>query len=464
MINIHNPPTPIIEELLKDISSLPQYKGHITLPDLHYKAQMEAPSSTAINTGRYIIPSLASAAINDGMSIIRVPLPKEKMKTKLIKEYFGLINVHASRNKLSMNKYSLTQDELISVLINGAEAVIEKFNLDKSVLNSIENKGKLNISISEDDIRRLVPRRLLVSRFGRAEFGLNFRGNHFLELQYVSKIMSPPPANVPEISENDLMIMTHLGPGPFTGNLLRIYSNREKIGFLHRQLYLLAKLYFHLFASRRGNLSLQEICRYYFNPEKYQAFSIDSPLGKDFELLLQMGTNYGYAYQMGTFAAIRDATQLMQKKYSLPQKEIEMLWNVSHNSIYKEPMGEKEQIITRHNSVKMYQGKPTIIAGSYNTPSLIGISQKENNNSLMNTHDHGIGAILERLKLESELNETDQDSIRFYFKRGTFNKIEREIKSKIFDDSIISEIGRFYAQQKIMTPWLHLQPIATLKN
>ena len=54
---------------------------------------MEAPSSTAIMTGDYIIPSLASAAINDGMSIIKLPFKKEDLTEDVVKELFTEINL-----------------------------------------------------------------------------------------------------------------------------------------------------------------------------------------------------------------------------------------------------------------------------------------------------------------------------------------------------------------------------------
>ena len=73
-----------VRDLLEAIQSLPEYETHVELPDLHLKDQMEAPSSTAVATGDYIIPTLASAAINDGMSIMKLPWRSSQMSEAII--------------------------------------------------------------------------------------------------------------------------------------------------------------------------------------------------------------------------------------------------------------------------------------------------------------------------------------------------------------------------------------------
>ena len=75
-----NKPDNKIKGLLGAISQLKEHNKHVILPDIHLKPKMEAPSSTAISTGDYIIPSLASSAINDGMSIIKLPFKKKELK------------------------------------------------------------------------------------------------------------------------------------------------------------------------------------------------------------------------------------------------------------------------------------------------------------------------------------------------------------------------------------------------
>ena len=458
-----NKSTKTIDELLKNIQSLDEYQQHIVLPDLHYKPQMEAPSSTAIVTGKYIIPSLASAAINDGMSIIKLPFKKDEITDEVISSFFSEINLHASKSKFDMNKYSLSKNELLDVCLNGASAVLDKFDLDNNIVKSMELNGVMNEELTPQDIRRLVPRALLKSKFGRGEFGLNFRGNHFLELQYVDEVSETGYGSEFNVQENDVMVMTHLGPGPFTGNLLRLYTNREKIGPLHRGLYFFAKLYFHFIEGRRADLSFSDAVKIFFNPDKYQSFDINSSLGKDMYKLIQIGTNYGYAYQLGTFTAIRDSVRKVQSQYNLSKGDTKLIWNVSHNSIYQEKVEGKKQFVTRHNSVRIYKNTPTILAGSFDVPSCIGINYEPNNNDLLNTHDHGIGAIISRLKDSNKLKPTNRASHRYFYKRGSLI-LESTKESKIYNSDSIKEIAKYFDKQKLFSPWFYIQPIATLKN
>lgn len=460
---VFNKPTKHINKLLQEIAKSKAYIKHIVLPDLHFKPQMEAPSSTAISTGDYIVPSLASAAINDGMSIIKLPFKKEDFTDEVIKEFFTEINLHASKSKLEMNKYSLSKEELLDVCLNGAKAVFDKFDLDMDIINSIELSGAINEELSADDVKRLVPKALLKSKFGRAEFGLNFKGNHFLELQYVNDLLDENYAKKFKVQKDDLMIMTHLGPGPFTGNLMRMYTNRKKLSFIHKIMFFLAKSYFHLLERKRKDLSIKQIIKYFFNPDTYQPFHIDTEIGKDFYKLIQIGTNYGYAYQLGTFTAVRDAVRVIQKKYNLIGDDAKLIWNVSHNSIYRDNIKGADQFITRHNSVKIYDNKPTIIAGSFNVPSLIGVCDKPGNNILLDTHDHGIGSLINRLKEEGKLNETEEISKRYYFKRGE-STIEKIKPAKIYNIEPMVEISKYFKNERVLKPWFYVTPIATLKN
>ncbi len=302
-----------IVDLLTQITSLAEYRGHICLPDLHYKAEMEGPSSVAVSTGKYLIPTLASVAINDGMSIIRLPINRTQLSDEIIEALFAEINMHAATHRLSMTKYSPSIAELRQVCLHGASALLKKYGLSDDLLEAMELGGVLNDDLIDEDVDRLVPKALLNSRFSRAEFGLNFRGNHFLELQSVDQVRLAHKRF--DFTPGDLLIMTHLGPGPFTGNLLRLYSNRQKIPNLHRLFYFVAKLYFHFFENFRREFGFESIVKNFFVPDKYQSFHIDTPIGKDFYKLIQIGTNYGYAYQLGTYCAVRDAVKSIQNRF-----------------------------------------------------------------------------------------------------------------------------------------------------
>ena len=155
--------------------------------------------------------------------------------------------------------------------------------------------------------------------------------------------------------------------------------------------------------------------------------------------------------------------RVIQDKYGLTKGDAKLIWNVSHNSIYREKINNKEQFVTRHNSVRIYENKPTILAGSFDVPSCIGIGCEEGNNKLMNTHDHGIGSIIARLKKENKINWTEDISKRYFFKRG-INEIEKIKEANISDYKPIETIVEFFKKENVFRPWFYVKPIATLKN
>ena len=244
---------------------------------------------------------------------------------------------------------------------------------------------------------------------------------------------------------------------------MRLYSNRKKIPTIQRPLFFLAKIFLHYIESRRSELSLLEIWEFFFAPKKFQEFSIQTELGKDIYKVIQIATNYGYAYQMGTFAAVRDAYQDLTKKYNLPKQEVKLLWNVSHNSIYKDISDDGEfEFVTRHNSVKVYPGKPTILAGSYDVPSLIGIVPDTLDNEVKNTHDHGIGSIIANQKYLGSLDATTDVSRRYYYERG--EDLINYKETPVLDFRIIENFGEYFKNKNVFQPWFYLKPVATLKN
>ena len=150
----------------------------------------------------------------------------------------------------------------------------------------------------------------------RAEFGLNFGGNHFLEVQYVSDLVDTEVAARWNLFPGQVAVMSHLGPGPFTGNLLHLYSRREKVRFCRRMLYFGLKLPLH--SLTRGSASFADRYRAYFRPKRFQGFSLDSEIGRDLFHIILLGSNFGYAYQVGCYKAVSDALEQTARRLDLP--------------------------------------------------------------------------------------------------------------------------------------------------
>ena len=463
MFDIRNPLQTAEKEIYDALESVDEIRKVLILPDVHVKDQMESLSSAAYDTGNVIIPSLASAAINDGMSVIKLPFKRNEMSDSDLETFFGHINKHASNSKFKKNKYSLTVNEFEEVCRFGARAVMQKFNISDDNLGRMELNGCMG-DVSLADYKRLMPFFFKFSRFVRCEFGLNFRGNHFLELQKVHEVVKANNFKGTSVEADDLVVMTHLGPGPLTGNLMRLFTNRKKIPTKYRIPYFFAKALYHYFQNPQKFLQAKRKKDLYFNPEEFKSFDVSTQEGKDLLTIIKMGTNYGFAYQMGTFASIIDATKEFAKSKNIDTDLPQLIWNVSHNSIYEEN-GEdnKLQFVTRHNATKTYYKCPTILAGSYDMDSMVGFVNSDIKSEFNRTHDHGLGKVLERFKEGKNEKETDQISNRLFFTRGDV-KAYKILSSPVLENDLLSQMTSIYQKSEVFDPWFILRPIATLKN
>src|SRR5439155_18042404 len=111
--------------------------------------------------------------------------------------------------------------------------------------------GRIPVPAGRDRWQDAVPGALLGSRASRSEMGLNFGGNHFLEVQVVDEVLDATAAAEWGLVPGRVIVMYHLGPGPFGGTLLHHYSRREKLAAVRVPFLFLSKLGFH-FVHRRG--------------------------------------------------------------------------------------------------------------------------------------------------------------------------------------------------------------------
>ena len=177
---------------LEEFASRPFARQIAVLPDCHWKPDMELPSSVAVDCGDTIVPDVTSVALNDCMSLVLTDWTKDRVEAAFLADYLERVNSQASSRRSGLTRHSPSRDELIEMLYGGAAAAVHKFGLPSSVLDAIERRGQLPVDhIPTEELRRLVPRLLLAHRGFRAEFGLNFGGNHFLEVQYVSDVVEP---------------------------------------------------------------------------------------------------------------------------------------------------------------------------------------------------------------------------------------------------------------------------------
>lgn len=443
------------ERVAATIADLEYVVGTVQLPDFHLKEGMEAPSSFVAATRGMIVPHLVSESINDGMGLVATPLHVDAIEPRALTEFVSLMNASGAKTKLSRTAYSWTPDLVEAACREGARPLLENYGLAKRFLATIEDGGRAaGPTLTPEELRRLVPSFLRTSRLVRGEIGLNFGGNHFLEVQVVDRIVDASRAAQFSVEEGQVVVMYHLGPGPLGSILSNLHarrvkpSRRRRIGYgvLRHALHALRGPAFHKTFARSGPwLAVDEV----------------SEEGKLLASVLGVIKNYGFAYRMGTVAAIRDA---LRHAFHLDTDSIELVVDQSHNMVQPEEIGGEHFWVSRHNCCRPRPGKAGIVAGSHNVASCLTVGP-EGSDAKLGGFDHGVGFLIDqaRRRGESAPDESGATTRRVTMTRGT-DRILAIDAVPLNKPTVIEATMRDLATEGLAKPVAYLRPLTTLKH
>ena len=446
-----------IRSALDRLASLPFVESVLALPDVHWKDRMEVPSSIAITTRGMVVPEFTSVAVNDGMGVVKTSLHQDDMTPERIRAFFARICSHAARNFFDTNRYSIGVGDLERVIVQGAGALLSRYGFDERVLNGLEDRGHMPIPGGPFKLTDVVPLPLLLSRFSRSEMGLNFGGNHFLEIQVVDELVDPNQARLWGFSPGQIVVMYHLGPGPFGGTLLNHYATRDKLKDSRRGLFLASKLWFH-YVQRLARGRWSNKWETYFRRHEWNALPADSPEGLLLRQAFAMAINYGHGYRLATMAAIRDA---MRETVS-DQIECHEFCDIPHNGV-AEGGGEADGTwVARHNACRLVAGAPTIVAGSYDVASYLGVGGEDVGR--LHSYDHGAGHLIEEYREAGRLTPAAGQVTRIKMTRGSGGRLIRDEQVALRTSEPIERLMDCFERHAMMRRVVRLRPLGNLKN
>jgi tRNA-splicing ligase RtcB len=451
--------TPEVDARLAELARLPFVRSVLGLPDRHQKGAMEVPSSIGIATRGVIVPEFTSVAVNDGMGVVVTDLRERDLSPARIRALFAWIGSQGASHPLERNRYSLDAATLRRVLVHGGRAVTSRYDLDPAVADRMENGAR--IELPDDPERCLstcVPPALMNPRIAASEMGLNFGGNHFLEVQVVDDIRDPALAARWGLRLGQVVVMYHLGPGPFSGNLLHHWSRRTKLDPKRAPALLLSKLAFH-YAQRLGHGALAAKWRTHFRSNGWTAIPEGSPEGRAFNAAMAMAMNFGYAYRLATVRAILDGLRQVLS----PQVRAELLCDISHNGITEEVLGGERSWVARHNSCRLAPGQPTIVAGAWDVPSYLGLGLSDSDGR-MHSYDHGAGHLIEVARAAGQLQPSRHTVTRVRMTRGPRAQVTRMHSVPVMHTGPLDGLMNRLQEQHLMRAIVRLRPIGNLKN
>jgi tRNA-splicing ligase RtcB len=450
-------PDPHIVSRLHQIAGLGCVRSVLALPDLHQKANAEAPSSVAIATAGAIVPAFTSIAINDGMGLLITDLDASAWDGARVLRFFERVNGHAASHVLEHNRYSLSAAELERAALEGAPGIASRYGIDPRMGCHMERGGRLRVPGGREAWMEHVPALLRATSVGRSEMGLNFGGNHFLELQTVEDVLDGAGAREWGLEPGRLLVMYHLGPGPFASTLLHHFERRVCMGTARAPFYFASKVWHHFGpGAARGQAAAKWDC--YFRGGRWTAIPPDSEEGRAFASVLALATNFGFAYRMATIAAIQDALSEVAGSAA----EVRLLCDVSHNSLGEESDTGERVWVSRHNACRVWPGAPTIVSGSWDVPSYL--ARGADSPGGPRSHDHGAGKVIEAQRRARSLPATRGATHRVLMRRGRRGHLLSHetipVRSAEPIDRLMQCLERAGAVQGVA----RVRPIGTLKN
>ncbi|MEA2557578.1 MAG: hypothetical protein QOG88_1116 [Actinomycetota bacterium] len=457
------------EELPADPAILEQLEGElrdtdlaappVVLPDFHHKSDMEMPSSIAVATTGTIRPTLTSSSVNCGMALIA--LDTDRPSDEAIASFYR--EVRTRYPDPPGWRRELTREESLLAGADGARFAAERYGMDPSALDRIEEGGRLDVGPygGASRLRKELP--WLSWEAARMRFGTIGPSNHFVELQVVEEIFDEAAASRLGISEGQLTLQYHAGGGLLTGQVGRLFFRRKKMSKPLKLQMAVAKPLFHL-ASARSAAELRRRYALYFR-DAAPGVPVESVEGQRLMLANAAAMNYGFAFRVATYAGLTD---IARRTFGL--RAASLVVDSPHNSIYEEDVNGRTAVVHRHNSCRAYPaerfapdtafgevGQAVLVPGLARTSSYLGVAGAESDRSL-HSACHGAGTVIDQFERDGRSGPDPQgrSTLRFRYDDGAPQRMPHS------DDRGVDAAMSVLRVNGLVRPVARMRPLAVL--
>jgi len=351
-----------------NVAKLPGIIGaSIAMPDIHQGYGFSIGGVAAFDTETGVVsPGGVGFDINCGVRFLATDIPVEKFLEKrstVLEEISRTIPKGVGRE----NKEKLEEGVLDEILIKGAFWAVENGYGEKSDLENTEEGGM----IPGADPAVVSPR---AKARGRPQLGTLGAGNHFLEIQKVSDILSIKEAKKMGIKKDTVGVMIHCGSRGLGHQVASDYI--QKMG----------KVY-----------GFPE-----YDPQLVYA-PLSSQLGQEYMAAMGCAINFAFCNRQIIMHKIRG---VLEKFF--PENKTHLVYDVAHNIAKFENHiidGKSKKIcIHRKGATRAAQGEPVIIPGSMGTSSYILIGGEKSETLSWASTAHGAGRVMGRKEANKKLD------------------------------------------------------------
>ncbi len=429
-----------------NMATLPGILKHsIAMPDAHMGYGFPVGGVAAFDAEEGVIsPGGIGFDINCGIRVLASNFTRDEVLPKiqeLLQELFDRIPCGVGRS----SELKLTNEELEELLEKGPEWLVEEGYGREEDLKHCEANGRLKHADANKVSRRAKSR-------GRKQVGTLGGGNHFLEVQYVDKILDEEAAHAMGINqEGQVLIMIHSGSRGLGHQVCTDYLRKIEDSF----------------PNIMGNL-----------PDKDLAYApINSQMAKDYFGAMCAAAHFAWSnrHLMGHHA--RKAFQKV-----LGDDGLYTVYDVAHNIAKLEEYeidGEKKKAyVHRKGATRAFPpghpeipedykdvGQPVLIPGSMGTSSYILTGTRKGMNESFGSTCHGAGRVMSRREATRRFDkkqiedELEQDSI--YVKSASKKGVTEEAPGAYKD---VDEVIKVVEKAGIAKPAVQLRPLGVIKG
>ena len=430
----------------------------VVLPDFCHKSKSEMPSSIAVATQGAIRPTLTDAALNCGMALVTLDI--ERPGDRAVTEFYRQV---AERFPSPPGwRRDLSYAEVLRASVEGADFAAERYDLSEAELDRVEERGRLDVEElgGARQARKDLP--WLVVQMSRLRFATIGPSTHFLELQEVEEILDHEAAEQLGLHAGQVTVQFHNGGGVLTGQLGALYARRKAGSRLLHAEMAMQKPLTHLLTARSRNQFTQRLAAYF--ADGCPSIPAEGPDGRRALLATRLAMNYGFAYRMATYAALREMAAAALGATT------RLIVDSPHNSVYQEEVGGQAAFVHRHNSCRAFPaemmaghpafsrtGQPLLLPGTNRTSSYVCVPGTGAHRSLYSAC-HGSGTLIKAFEQSgrSGPDPKGRTTARYRYDGAAPQEVAQ------LDDQGVNEALGILTGHGIVRPVARLRPFAVL--
>jgi RNA-splicing ligase RtcB len=264
------------------------------------------------------------------------------------------------------------------------------------------------------------------------------------------------------VHQGQLTLQYHAGGGVLTGEVGALFGRRKHAPRALRAATAVQKPLFHL-ASARSMAVLRRRLALYFR-DGCPAVDRHSDEGERLMLANAAAMNYGFAFRVATYAALRRiAADVFGARTRL-------VVDSPHNSIYEEPTGAGPAVVHRHNACRAYPaelmpagtvfartGQAVLLPGTNRTSSYLAVAGPNAARSL-HSACHGAGTVIDDFATRglSGLDPAGHTTLRFRYSDVAPTEVWH------LDDNGVNAALSVLVDNGLVRPVARLRPFAVL--